>query len=321
MIHNGTVDATTDGKGSVAEMTVEDIKKLDAGSRFSSRSAGTRIPMLREALLAAKGRVNLYLDCKEIDPKQLVDDIRSTHMESQVIVYDSPEVIARIREESNREIATMTKYRPHAMPLEEFIGKVDPAAVEVDADDVSAELCSSFHSRGIKVQAKVLGIAWDRPKVWTKMIDAGVDWLQTDEPAVLRMTEVRRRIKNFPIQIAYHRGANRYAPENTLPAIEKAVALDADYIEIDIRTTRDGEMVLLHDATLNRTTNGTGKVEGRLAAEILSLDAGRWFSAAQKKHSRSDSRECPERLWSSDQCLSRCQGSHTWCSVGRDQEA
>jgi glycerophosphoryl diester phosphodiesterase len=230
VIHNGTVDATTDGKGSVAEMTVEDIKKLDAGSRFSSRSAGTRIPMLREALLAAKGRVNLYLDCKEIEPKQLVDDIRSTHMESQVIVYDSPEVIARIREESNREIATMTKYRPHAMPLEEFIGKVDPAAVEVDADDVSAELCSSFHSRGIKVQAKVLGIAWDRPKVWTKMIDAGVDWLQTDEPAVLRMTEVRRRIKNFPIQIAYHRGANRYAPENTLPAIEKAVALDADYI-------------------------------------------------------------------------------------------
>src|SRR5262249_24893398 len=75
----------------------------------------------------------------------------------------------------------------------------------------------------------------------------------------------------------HHRGASRYAPENTLQSLSKAVALGADYVEFDVRTTRDGAFVLLHDGTLNRTTTGRGPVREARAEEVAALDAGSWF--------------------------------------------
>lgn len=76
-----------------------------------------------------------------------------------------------------------------------------------------------------------------------------------------------------------HRGANRTHPENTLPAFREAIRLGAQMIEFDVRETRDSALVLLHDATVDRTTNGTGKVTEMTLAEIRRLDAGRWKSA------------------------------------------
>ena len=77
--------------------------------------------------------------------------------------------------------------------------------------------------------------------------------------------------------MAHHRGAGRYAPENTLASLQKALVLGADYVEFDIRTTGDGAFVLLHDGTLDRTTSGRGPVRQRTAAEVSVLDAGSWF--------------------------------------------
>src|SRR5262249_30135065 len=201
----------------------------------------------------------------------------AAEMEKQVIVYDRPEVLAKVRAAAGDKIPTMTKYRPKTMTFERFVKDVDPAAVEIDADDVTAELCKEFHAKGIKVQAKVLGEKWDNPAVWGKMLDAGVDWFQTDDPVGFRFTEVRRRVPTFPVKISFHRAANRYAPENTLPAIQKAAALEADYIEIDIRPTKDGRYVLLHDSRLDRTTNGKGPVREATFDEVAKLSAGAWF--------------------------------------------
>jgi glycerophosphoryl diester phosphodiesterase len=131
--------------------------------------------------------------------------------------------------------------------------------------------------RRVKVQAKVLGAKWDNPKGWGRVVKAGVDWVQTDDPAGFRTWDVRKRFPRWPVKIALHRGANRYAPENTLPAIRNAVQLGADYVEFDIRPTRDGAYVLLHDRTLNRTTTGKGPLAKLTRAELDRLDAGRWF--------------------------------------------
>src|SRR5262249_5463890 len=78
-------------------------------------------------------------------------------------------------------------------------------------------------------------------------------------------------------KVAHHRGASRYAPENTLQALGKAVALGADFVEFDVRTTRDGTFVVHHDLALGRTTSGRGAVRERTAAELAALDAGSWF--------------------------------------------
>jgi len=84
-----------------------------------------------------------------------------------------------------------------------------------------------------------------------------------------------------PVIIA-HRGASAYAPENTMAAFQKAVELSADGIELDVKCSKDGELVIIHDQTLDRTTNGHGKVVETNLKELRDLDAGSWFSAEFK---------------------------------------
>ncbi|MEH7010167.1 glycerophosphodiester phosphodiesterase family protein [Neobacillus niacini] len=73
-----------------------------------------------------------------------------------------------------------------------------------------------------------------------------------------------------------HRGAAGYAPENTVAAFDKGVDMKADYIEIDVQRSKDGELVIIHDTTVDRTTDGTGSVKDLTFEQIRSLDAGSW---------------------------------------------
>ena len=75
-----------------------------------------------------------------------------------------------------------------------------------------------------------------------------------------------------------HRGAAARFPENTFAAFDYAVGLGVDAIEFDIRITRDGVVVVIHDPTLERTTNGAGRVAGQSAADLARIDAGARFS-------------------------------------------
>ncbi|KUM81945.1 glycerophosphodiester phosphodiesterase [Streptomyces curacoi] len=85
-----------------------------------------------------------------------------------------------------------------------------------------------------------------------------------------------------------HRGASAYAPENTLAAVDKAAELGIAWVENDVQRTKDGELVVLHDDNLKRTTDveelfpgrAPWKVKDFTAAEIARLDAGSWFSPA-----------------------------------------
>lgn len=79
------------------------------------------------------------------------------------------------------------------------------------------------------------------------------------------------------IEVIAHRGYSAVAPENTMVAVEAAIAAGADAVEFDLHVTRDGVPVLFHDATLDRTTNGTGPLEERSFDELRRLDAGSWF--------------------------------------------
>ncbi len=77
-----------------------------------------------------------------------------------------------------------------------------------------------------------------------------------------------------------HRGACAYAPENTLASIRTAAAQGASWVEFDVRLTREGDLVLMHDDDVRRTTNGKGRVLDLTLAEIGALDAGAWFGGA-----------------------------------------
>jgi glycerophosphoryl diester phosphodiesterase len=81
----------------------------------------------------------------------------------------------------------------------------------------------------------------------------------------------------FPVRVIAHRGFSGAAPENTLIAFKKALELGVDMIELDVRLCEGGEVVVIHDDTANRTTNGKGKVAEYTLKELKRLDAGSFF--------------------------------------------
>ncbi len=105
-----------------------------------------------------------------------------------------------------------------------------------------------------------------------------------------------------------HRGASGYAPEHTVPAYDLALELGADYIEQDLHMTADGVLVALHDATLERTSWGTGSeargpVGSKTWAELEACDVGSWFNLAFPHYARPE--YAGQEIMSLDQILTR----------------
>lgn len=82
-----------------------------------------------------------------------------------------------------------------------------------------------------------------------------------------------------PARVIAHRGASGYAPENTMAAFRTAYDMGADMVELDVYVSADGALVVMHDDTVDRTTDGTGRIEDMTLAQIQKLDAGVKFDA------------------------------------------
>jgi glycerophosphoryl diester phosphodiesterase len=174
-------------------------------------------------------------------------------------------------------LALMPKWKP-ADGLDSFYDDLKPAAVEIQAEDVTPDRCRAFHARGLKVLAVALKQN-DKPETWDRVIDAGADWVQSDRAEEILARESLKRLGpgRDRVQVTHHRQASRYAPENTLAALEKSIRLGADVIDVDVQTCRDGVPVVFHDATLDRTTRLRGPVLDRDSAAVTAQDAGAWF--------------------------------------------
>ena len=86
--------------------------------------------------------------------------------------------------------------------------------------------------------------------------------------------------QKYHLGISAHRGSSKLAPENTLATFRAVLAMGVDYFEIDVRTSKDGKLLILHDGTLNRTTNGEGPMKNFTLAELKALSAGKGFGEA-----------------------------------------
>jgi len=87
-------------------------------------------------------------------------------------------------------------------------------------------------------------------------------------------------MKHPEIEVIAHRGYSERTPENTLAALRAAIDAGADAIEFDLHVTRDGSPVLFHDFTLERTTDGRGRIDETTLQQLRELDAGAWFGDA-----------------------------------------
>jgi len=270
-----TLDGRTSGTGAVKEHTLAELQALDAGGWFARRFTGAKILSLAEGLDLAKGKIHLLLVCQHVEPEQFVRELAAAGMIDQVLVSGTPEVLTRVKQLGDGKIAVLGKPQS-GEDIPAWAARVKPDVVLVPSSAATAGTCGALHELKIAVLADASGPR-DNPEAWYKLLGAGVDLVRTDLPEEFLVHAISRRVEHRPVQIAAHRGASRYAPENTFASLEKAARLQADFVEIDVHTTSDGAFFLLHDGTLDRTTTGHGRVRQATAESLRGLDAGSWF--------------------------------------------
>jgi len=122
------------------------------------------------------------------------------------------------------------------------------------------------------------------PPVWKRLLlilmVLGIETVKGDSmPEAEPVTPILRSGR-FPVLVIAHRGFSGIAPENTLAAFKKAIVVGADMIELDVRLSRDGVVVVIHDESLERTTDGRGKVIDQTLDALKRWDAGSKFHSS-----------------------------------------
>lgn len=142
-------------------------------------------------------------------------------------------------------------------------------------DLLTEELISNLQGRNLQI------VLWheERADVINELLEKPVMGICSNSPEMLKPY---RQTTDQPIDIVCHRGINALAPENTLHAAQLCIDQGFQFVEIDVRTTLDGEIVVIHDANLDRTTSGSGPVHQHTAEEISKMEAGSWFSDGAK---------------------------------------
>jgi glycerophosphoryl diester phosphodiesterase len=182
LMHDATVDRMTNGHGEVANMTFDEIRKLDAGAKMSPDFAGTTVPTYDEALAFAEGKIGVYIDAKRISPKDLVDGVVRHHLEDRVVVYGGLALGQGIQSLNPR-----IKLMPEANSPEIATKLIDALHLKVlafDAHDFRDEIISVAKNAHADIYVDRLGPA-DNPESWQDAIDRGATGIQTDHPAEL----------------------------------------------------------------------------------------------------------------------------------------
>lgn len=180
LMHNSSVDGTTDGKGEVRNMTFDEIRKLDAGIRFSPNFKGTQVPTIEEYFAASSGKINTYLDWKDADAAVLAAAIEKGGAVDTTVVYGSPIELMELKK-INPKIRVM----PEADNEKQFetlkASGLKFEAMGANMNTFNAKMGELAHSVGAKVFVDILGQAESCAGV-KKAIRYGADAVQSDQP-------------------------------------------------------------------------------------------------------------------------------------------
>ncbi len=183
IMHDSSVDRTTDGKGEVKDLTFGTIMSLDAGSKFGKKYAGEKVPTFDEVLDTCKGKVNIYVDHKSAPTDQVLAAIKAHGMAHQVLIYNGPDGL----KEWKRLDATLPvmpslpdEYRKPG-GIMEFERTLAAEVLDGNLVGWTKEYIDQAHAAGVKVYVDNLGPN-DNDKGFEKAIRMGVDGIQTDYP-------------------------------------------------------------------------------------------------------------------------------------------
>jgi len=182
LMHDATVDRTTNGHGEVAEMTLEEIRKLDAGIKFSPEFAGTKVPTFDEVLEFARGKIGVYIDAKRISAVDLVAAVGKFGLDDHVVVYGGVDLHREIQK-LNPRIRVM----PEAVSVEivtKLVKELSPRVMAFDARDFKDEIIAVAKQANAGIYVDRLGLA-DNPASWEDAVNRGATGIQSDHPAEL----------------------------------------------------------------------------------------------------------------------------------------
>lgn len=182
IMHDNTLDRTTNGTGEVYKHTFDEIRSLDAGAKFSPAFAGTKVPTFDEALDLAKGKINVYVDTKYADPQQLIDTIVRHDMQDHVVIYGNPFFLYEVH-----KIRPALKVMPEALSPDicKFLSRaMQLQVIAFDANDFKDGVIDVAKSGHAQIFVDRLGDA-DTAETWQKAIDQGAAGIQTNLPAEL----------------------------------------------------------------------------------------------------------------------------------------
>lgn len=283
-IHDDTVDRTTDGTGAIREMTYPEVSELDTGSWFDPAYSHSDMPLLDEVFeYMSQTGAQVVLEYKSTwEPE---DVAMSTALIEEYGVED--QIIAQ-----SFDLTTMSSLQQELPEVPRMVlGDITEDAIgiaeELGAVGYNPPVAQVLENPDWVQEANDAGLAtfvWtaNDSADWASLISLGVEGVITDHPGQLigwsqRYAAGDPESGEVPA-IVGHRGNSAVAPENTLPAVVSSVLTGAEYFEIDIEYTADGEIVALHDATVDRTTDGTGTIREMTYDQVSELDAGSWFA-------------------------------------------
>ncbi len=184
IMHDATVDRTTDGKGRVSDLTLEEIKRLDAGSWFSPKFAGERVPTLDEALSVMEGRALPDIDFKAGTPEKLVEALSRHGLLGKVTLYCGDWDLLRRTLARSRQFLIRPTVPHGAVGLPILVHEFDPPIVNINWREFSERLIVDVHLAGRKAFLNTMGPN-DNEFGILQAIEAGADYIQSDRPDLL----------------------------------------------------------------------------------------------------------------------------------------
>ena len=307
LLHDKTRDRTTTGKGLPQDYSLAEIKQMRLRNG-AGVATSHQIPTLEEAMIVAKGKIWVNID-KGYDYFDLVEKVLEKTGTTQQVLIKAGLPYQKVVAENKAVLDKLffmpiiDMANPDAMTMvEEYIKNMQPKVFEVcftQIDQALQNVLDRIQKSGSKVWINTLwpslcaGLNDDRAveenqqdSIWGKVIEMGASFIQTDRPkelvnylrnqgkSVNTAGYIRKKLMDRDqhyVHVVSHRGDWKQFPENSLDAINSIIQMGGDVVEIDVQRTKDGQLILMHDERLDRTTNGKGLIAETTFADIQKL--------------------------------------------------
>jgi len=266
-----TLERTTNGKGDFSKTTSIIIDELDAGSWFSPAFINTRVPRVEDIVLRFKGKIKFYLDVKDADLYKLKEFIQNQNIEDDCFVSFSN----LIESKNFRKIAPNVAQKfifSNNTDLQEIIKNNLPQILECNSYLITDEIKNICKQNNIKLMANLLRDSWWEYK---DAINKNIEMVYVDHVNYFNsmINNTGNKFSNF--NLIAHRGGiveglyNEYDPRSIQAAIDSGYWM----LEIDVRPTKDNQLIVNHDADLIRIYGISNKIDSMTLAELKLIKA------------------------------------------------